>query len=178
MKYELFFIPVFDFHCFSPSLPFSLSLFFLGFSFYIKLTTLNGRVASCLCFLICRKMGLLRGLAYCVGFCEILWAAWCGSLRKFNGGLTVVSLLPIGCPRKPLGPRQTRTLVTPTTPLSHSCQVDKLVTCRVAYLCVLSLSSLPENSSSEVFLLQDSEPHQEARILFEEGDGGRVWVVT
>lgn len=52
------------------------------------------------------------------------------------------------------------------------------MTCRVAYLCVLSLSSLPENSSSEVFLLQDSEPHQEARILFEEGDGGRVWVVT
>lgn len=57
-------------------------------------------------------MGFIRGLAYCVGFCEMLRGDLVQRLVH-EKGYVVWLLLPVGCPRKPIGPRQMGTVDHP-----------------------------------------------------------------
>ena len=52
------------------------------------------------------KMGFISRLAYCVGFCEMLQGDLV-QLLVHEKGYVVSLLLPIGCPGKPISPRQT-----------------------------------------------------------------------
>lgn len=81
-------------------------------------------------------------------------------------------LLPTGCPRKPVHPRQAGTVGHPDNtvmPLLPSGQVAYIFPC----------FSFPSSLPAKViwFLLSGSGPNQEARVLFEER-WGREFVVT
>lgn len=58
------------------------------------------------------KMGFIRGLAYCLGFCETLRGDLVQHLVH-EKGYVVSLLLPVGCPGKPISPRHTATVDHP-----------------------------------------------------------------